>query len=76
MVEQHEQDREDALAGSGHALDDGTAAAADGTGAADPLLELRAALDEVDDLPLADRAQVFERTHAVVVAELRALEPG
>lgn len=48
-------------------------AAGDG---ADPLLEVRAALDQVDELPLAERAEVFERTHEVVVDELRALELG
>lgn len=43
---------------------------------ADRLLEVRAALDEVDELPLAERAEVFERTHEVVTDELRALELG
>lgn len=43
---------------------------------ADPLLEVRAELDQVDELPLAERAEVFERTHEVVVDELRALELG
>ena len=47
-------------------LDDGT----------DPLLAVRAQLDGVDELPLDARAEVFERTHAVVVDELRALELG
>lgn len=42
----------------------------------DPLLEVRAALDEVERLPLDERAEVFERTHNVVVDELRALELG
>lgn len=42
----------------------------------DPLLEVRAALDEVEALPLEERAEVFERTHQVVVDELRALELG
>lgn len=42
----------------------------------DPLLEVRTALDEVDRLPLEERAEVFERTHSVVVDELRALELG
>lgn len=42
----------------------------------DPLLVLRAALDGIDDLPLEERATVFDRTHAVVVEELRALELG
>lgn len=42
----------------------------------DPLLEVRSALDEVERLPLEERAEVFERTHSVVVDELRALELG
>lgn len=42
----------------------------------DPLLEVRARLDDVDELPLHARAEVFERTHEVVVEELRALELG
>lgn len=42
----------------------------------DPLLEVRTALDEVERLPLEERAEVFERTHRVVVDELRALELG
>lgn len=42
----------------------------------DPLLELRAALDGIDELPLEERAAVFDRTHSVVVEELRALELG
>ncbi len=45
----------------------------DGT---DALLAIRAALDDVDQLPLEERADVFERTHQVVVDELRALELG
>lgn len=51
---------------------------AGGTGGAgdDPLLMVRARLDEVDQLPLDDRAEVFEQTHRVVVDELRALELG
>ena len=35
-----------------------------------------AALDVIDELPLQERAEVFDRTHAVVVEELRALELG
>lgn len=42
----------------------------------DRLLELRAALDTVEELPLEERAAVFERTHAIVTDELRALELG
>lgn len=42
----------------------------------DPLLDLRAELEDVDALPLDERAAVFDRTHAVVVRELRALELG
>lgn len=42
----------------------------------DPLLELRAELDGIDELPLDERARVLERTHTVVVEELRALELG
>lgn len=54
---------------------------ATGAGAApdaqqDVLLGLRAALESVDELPLDERAEVFERTHGVVVRELRALELG
>lgn len=45
-----------------------------GPGGVDPLLEVRAALDEVDRLRLEERAEVFEQTHRVVVDELRALE--
>lgn len=44
--------------------------------ASDPLLDLRAELEDVDALPLDERAAVFDRTHAVVVRELRALELG
>lgn len=54
----------------------GTSPASATPDAEDPLLALRAALDTVDELPLAERAQVFDRTHAVVVEELRALELG
>lgn len=53
-----------------------TGAAASGPDRIDPLLEVRTALDEVGRLPLEERAEVFERTHRVVVAELRALELG
>lgn len=53
-----------------------TATGDPGDGTTDPLLALRAALDEIDELPLGERAAVFERTHAVVVEELRALELG
>lgn len=42
----------------------------------DPLLQLRAELDGIDELPLDERAAVFDRTHSVVVEELRALELG
>lgn len=42
----------------------------------DPLLALRAELEDVDDLQLDERADVFDRTHAAVVRELRALELG
>ena len=38
--------------------------------------DLRAELEDVDALPLDERAAVFDRTHAVVVRELRALELG
>ncbi len=48
----------------------------DGAATEDPLLGLRAALDDIDELPLEERAAVFDRTHAVVVEELRALELG
>lgn len=42
----------------------------------DPLLAVRAELDGIGELPLEERAEVFERTHEVVVEELRALELG
>lgn len=42
----------------------------------DPLVEVRAALEDVLELPLTERAEVFEQAHRVVVAELRALELG
>lgn len=42
----------------------------------DPLLAVRAELEDVDELPLDARAEVFERTHEVVVEELRSLELG
>lgn len=45
-------------------------------GAVDPLVEVRAALEDVLELPLPERAEVFEQAHRVVVAELRALELG
>ena len=51
-------------------------ALAEGGPPADPLLALRAELEDVDALSLDDRAEVFDRTHAVVVRELRALELG
>lgn len=40
----------------------------------DPLLVVRAQLDAVDELPLDERADVFERTHAIVTDELKKLE--
>ena len=40
----------------------------------DPLLAIRAELDDVAQLPIDERAEVFERTHRIVVDELRALE--
>ena len=45
-------------------------------GHSDPLLAVRVQLDDIDELPLDARAEVFERTHAVVVEELRSLELG
>lgn len=42
----------------------------------DPLLAIRTELDRVDELPLEGRAEVFERTHRIVVDELRTLELG
>ena len=42
----------------------------------DPLLAVRAELDAVEELPLDERAEIFERTHEIVVEELRALELG
>ncbi|MFT5564441.1 MAG: hypothetical protein ACI970_001168 [Myxococcota bacterium] len=42
----------------------------------DPLLAARAAIDEVEELPIAERAAVFEQVHQVVVEELRQLELG
>jgi hypothetical protein len=42
----------------------------------DPLVAVRAMLEEVLELPLVERAEVFEASHRVVVAELRALELG
>jgi hypothetical protein len=42
----------------------------------DPLLAVRAELEGVDELPLEERATVFDRTHGVVVEELRQLELG
>lgn len=62
----------DPLGGAGGGTYPGAGPAA----STDPLLELRVALDTVDELPLAERARVFDRTHAVVVEELRALELG
>ena len=50
---------------------------APGQGAGDdPLVAVRAALEDVLELPLPERAEVFEEAHRVVVAELRALELG
>lgn len=46
------------------------------TGGRDALVDVRARLDGVLDLPLQERAEVFEDAHRVVVAELRALELG
>jgi len=43
---------------------------------ADPLVAVRASLEDVLELPLPERAEVFEQAHRVVVAELRALELG
>ena len=48
---------------------------ADGA-SSDPLLAIRAELDQVDQLPLEQRTEVFERTHRIVTDELRALELG
>lgn len=42
----------------------------------DRLVAARIALEEVGELPLADRAAVFESVHATVVEELRQLELG
>lgn len=42
----------------------------------DPLLAVRAELETVEELSLEQRAAVFQRTHEVVVEELRALELG
>ena len=75
-MDDHRAGGDDALARSGDADPAAQQPAADEDHGIDPLLELRAALDGVDDLPLRARAQVFERTHAVVVEELRALELG
>lgn len=65
---------------TGRDLDEGAVARTDeGRGTVrddDPLLAVRARLDEVDQLSLDDRAEVFEQTHRVVVDELRALELG
>lgn len=63
-------DRDDQHAGSTSS----PAAAGSGDPPGDPLLALRAALDAVDELPLDERAAVFDRTHTVVVEELRSLE--
>lgn len=46
------------------------------SGATDPLLAARVALEEVGALPLGDRAAVFEAVHTAVVEELRRLELG
>lgn len=42
----------------------------------DRLVDARIALDGVRELPLEDRAEVFERVHTAVVEELRQLELG
>lgn len=42
----------------------------------DRLVEARVALDGVRDLPLEERAEVFEGVHVAVVEELRQLELG
>jgi len=49
---------------------------AHGVAHGDALLAVRAELDEVEQLPIEDRAEVFERTHRIVVDELHALELG
>lgn len=51
-----------------------TAPAARDEHADDPLLRVRARLDAVEELPLGERADVFERTHTVVTDELKKLE--
>lgn len=55
---------------------DDDAARADGESSADPLEAARVELDGVLDLPVTERSDVFERTHRLVLAELRAIEPG
>ncbi len=42
----------------------------------DPLLDVRTELETVEELPVAERAEVFERAHRVVVEELRQHELG
>lgn len=46
------------------------------SGDVDPLLRVRTELETIDELPLAERAEVFERAHRTVVEELRALDLG
>lgn len=73
MDDQHDAEADGTHATGSQRTQQHDPAAGDG---ADALLGLRAALDGVDELPLAERAEVFERTHEVVVEELRALELG
>lgn len=55
---------------------DEATAEVDGGGGDDALLAARVALDGVRDLPLDQRAAVFEQVHTTVVEELRQLELG
>lgn len=68
--DEHDLDAPPAMAGHGGDLPPADAVPTD------PLLALRAELEDVDDLPLDERADVFDRTHSAVVRELRALELG
>lgn len=54
----------------------GPSGVADTAAGEDQLVAARVALDEVLELPLDRRAEVFEQVHATVVAELRRLELG
>lgn len=60
----------------------GADATVEATGGSDPspsddaLLRVRAELDTVTELPLAERAEVFQRAQRVVTNELHKLELG